>query len=277
MGDIGAEPDHRHVHPLEEEQVTGQLVRRLEREAHHHAGSGLIAGPFQNFQAVEPSAEIVRRISRMDSVIEFLVGRFDPQQVPVRAGLEPAAVGFFGLLSERQGDSQAAVVDFLDLPDETPDPRDEFRVTALPALQGHGTISQFVGQAGAGKHFLVAETITFHPPVPASQAAVQAVFLADIAELDETPQMHVIVQMRQFDLQPAPEKPILLRAFRRKEHFDFLSVKVLLVKQLFKCGIRGHTVSHSISMSQAGRHTRASRMTRGTAGKRFCMYASMMG
>ena len=113
----------------------------------------------------------------------------------MRPGFEPAPVGFLRLLSERKRDSEASVVDFLDFPDQALDPLDESRIAALTALQGHGTVAQLVGQAGAIEDFLVAEAVAFHPVVPAPQSAVEAVLLADIAELDESPQMDIIVQV----------------------------------------------------------------------------------
>ena len=113
----------------------------------------------------------------------------------MRPGFEPASVGFFRLLSERKRDSEASVVDFLDFPDQALDPLDEGRIAALAALQGHGTVAQLVGQMGAIEDFLVAETVALHPRIPAPQPAVEAVLLADIAELDEPPQMDIIVQV----------------------------------------------------------------------------------
>ena len=113
----------------------------------------------------------------------------------MRPGLEPAPVGLLRLLSERKRDAEASIVDFLDFPDQALDPFNEGRIAALAALQGHGPVSQFVGQAGAIEDFPVAEAVAFHPRVPAPQAAVEAVLLADIAELDESPQMDIIVQV----------------------------------------------------------------------------------
>ena len=158
----------------------------------------------------------------------------------MRPGLEPSAVGLLRLLSERKRDSEASVVDFLDFPDQALDPVDEGRIAAFAALQGHGPVSQFVGQAGAIKDFLVAEAVALHPLVPAPQPAIEAVLLADIAELDEPPQMDIIVQVLKFDLQPALEKTFLFSPFRRQEDLDFLQAQVLLAEYVVKC--RNHRV-----------------------------------
>ena len=69
VGDVRSEPDHRHIHLFKEKQVRGQVVQRLEGEAHHHAGTRLIPGPFQDLQAFDPAAEIVQAVLRMDLVV----------------------------------------------------------------------------------------------------------------------------------------------------------------------------------------------------------------
>ena len=97
-----------------------------------------------------------------------------------------------------------------------------------------------MGQAGAIKDFLVAEAVALHPLVPAPQPAIEAVLLADIAELDEPPQMDIIVQVLKFDLQPALEKTFLFSPFRRQEDLDFLQAQVLLAEYVVKC--RNHRV-----------------------------------
>ena len=235
MGNVGAEPDHRHIHPLEEEQVVGQVVQRLAGQADHDPGTGLVADALQAFQAVEPPAEAVQLVVGVDPVIELLGRALDPQQVAVRPGVEPAPVGLLALLAERKGDAQAAGVDLLDLPHEPFDLVDEGGIAALAALQGHGPVAELVGEVGAGQHLVVAEAVAPDPVVAAPQAAVQAVLLADVAIFDQPPEVDVVIQVAELHLQPAPEQKLLLRPFGRQEKLDLFFVQVLFAEYVFEC------------------------------------------
>ena len=124
-------------------------------------------------------------------------------------------------------------------------PSDEGRITAFSALQSHRSVTQVMGQVGAGKDLFVAEAIALHPFVPAPETAVEAVLFADIAKFDQPPEMHIVVQVAELDFPSALEKALLLRTFRRQENLDFFLVEVLLAEYVIK--YRSHNVTVSFS------------------------------
>ena len=113
------------------------------------------------------------------------------------------------------------------------------RVAALPALQGDRPVAQFVGEAGAGEHLFVAEAVALHVPVPAPQAAVQTVLLADVAVFDQAAQVDAVVQPGELDLQGALEQRFHPVSFGRKDELDLFPVQVRFAEYVFEGGCHG--------------------------------------
>ena len=178
--------------------------------------------------------EVVARIVRVDAVVELLVGGFDAQQVAVCAGLEPAAVGCLALLAQRQGDAQRAVVDLLDTLDDAGDLVDELGIVALAALDGHGTVAEALGELGARHGVVLADGIAGDLGVAAAYPAVEARLAADVTQLDESAQMHVVVEVQQFDVQSLAQQRLVFVALRVEQPEDVLPLQKRLIKNVLQ-------------------------------------------
>ena len=68
----------------------------------------------------------------METGIEIGIAGLDAQQITVRTGLKPAAVRFFRLLPDTQGQAEAAISNLLDVPHEVFDIRNKFLILPFP-------------------------------------------------------------------------------------------------------------------------------------------------
>ena len=88
----------------------------------------------------------------------------------------------------------------------------ESLVGAFAALQGHGTVAEFVRQFRAFNHFLIAELVAREVRVLAAHAAIEARLGANVTVFNQSAQVHIVVQVRQFGLQSLVEQQFLVVA-----------------------------------------------------------------
>jgi hypothetical protein len=77
-----------------------------------------------------------------------------------------------------------------------------------------------VGKTGAGEDFLVGEAVALYLLIPASEAAVKAILLTSISELNQSSQTDIIVPILEFHLQAVSKKALHLSALSREENLD---------------------------------------------------------
>ena len=142
------------------------------------------------------------------------------------AGVEPASVGLFSLITQRKGDAEAAAVDFLDLPHQPLHPVDEPGIAALSALQSDRSVAEILGEPGAREDLFITEDIAGDFPVTSAKPAVETVLLADVSEFDKTAEMDVIVQVCELHFEPAANEILLLLPFRGEQLLDSVEVEL---------------------------------------------------
>ena len=100
MGNVGPHADHVGVDVVEKNDVAGEILKRLPRQAHHHASPHLVPAAAQGAQALD--APVERTVRRMEHGVERGIGGLDAQEVARRTGGAPAAVRFLRLLAEAE-------------------------------------------------------------------------------------------------------------------------------------------------------------------------------
>ena len=76
----------------------------------------------------------------------------------------------------------------------------EILVGTFTALQSHRAVAQFMSEFGTLNHFLVTELIAREVWVLAAHSAIEARFGADITLFNQSAQVNIVVQVRQFGL-----------------------------------------------------------------------------
>ena len=117
MDDVGTHADHVDVHVPVKEDVIGQIAQGLAGQADHVPCPDLVADAAQAVQAVLADLPAVMAVLGMERRVEVGVARFDAQEIAVGAGVEPAAVRFFRLFTDAEGQAQFAVAQGLDVAD----------------------------------------------------------------------------------------------------------------------------------------------------------------
>ena len=120
--------------------------------------------------------------------------------------IEPAAERFFGLFAERQRDAEPAAVELLDFAHGVFDEIDPARIAPLSGLQHDRTVAE-LGRVPRRRHDLFeGHREAGDLSVPAADAAVEAVFAADVRYLDEPAQPDLAVDVPELDLISGPVK-----------------------------------------------------------------------
>ncbi|MPM91084.1 hypothetical protein SDC9_138210 [bioreactor metagenome] len=177
---VRAHADHVHIEFPEEFEVMHEVFDCLPRQADHDAGADLVAGFAQPPQGVDPVGVAVNGVGGMEFRVQLRVGAFDPQQIAVRSGVEPAAVSLRRLFAERKRDAEPSAVDLLDAADGRFDEIDPLRIAPLAALEDDRTVTELRRQPGGGKNLLQGHGETPDFSVAATDAAIETVFAADV-------------------------------------------------------------------------------------------------
>ncbi len=123
--------------------------------------------------------------------VEGAVGRLDAQEVAVGAGLPVGLIHLARLLAHGE---RHCHVECLDPADEIAHPihRQDVR---LAGLKYHGAIAEGTSGFGAGENLLRLQAVARQAVVVAPQAAIEAVALAAVRELDQPAQMDGIADI----------------------------------------------------------------------------------
>ena len=106
MRDVGTHADHIRGEIAEEDNVGGEILDRLAREADHHAGSGDVTEALERPQTRD--APVKGTFGRMDRRVELSVARLDAQEIAHRPGVLPATVDVLGLFPETERHLESA-------------------------------------------------------------------------------------------------------------------------------------------------------------------------
>ena len=187
MDDVGTHADHVDVHVPVKEDVIDQIAQGLAGQADHVPCPDLVADAAQAVQAVLADLPAVMAVLGMERRVEVGVARFDAQEIAVGAGIEPAAVRFFRLFTDAEGQAQFAVAQGLDVADEAFDVVDELFILPFAGLEGQGAVAVLPGPAGHGQDVFARRIEAFYFVIALADAAVFAVFDTVIGKFDEAP------------------------------------------------------------------------------------------
>ena len=126
-------------------------------------------------------------VLRMEGGIKRRIAGLDTQKVPMGSGLEPAPIGFLGLLSHTQGDAQLSVAQFLDVPEQAFHVSNELLILPFSGLESQGTIPVVPGPLGYGQKVFPVGVEPFHFLVVPADAAVIAVLDAPVGKFQQAP------------------------------------------------------------------------------------------
>ena len=186
MGHKRPDAAHFGAKLLDEREVGRQVLRRLEGGAHHEAGAHGEPGLSQVGQARH--AALKRHGRRVQLPVMGGRGRLMAQQVAVGPGGAQVPVAFPRALPHRQRDG-AARIGRLQRTNKLGKPLvGNSRI--LPALQHEGAEACLPARIGTGQNLLGSQAVALAGAVAAPDAAVVAVVLADVRELDEPAREH---------------------------------------------------------------------------------------
>ena len=186
--DVRSHADHVEVQIPEEQDVPGEVVERLPRQAAHDAAADLVAAFPQQAQAVDAALEAVVR--RVELRVELGAGGLDAQQIAVRARGAPAGVGLLRLLAQRKRDADRAPAEFVDLAEDAFDEGGVLLGGDFARLEDERAIAQIDVSAHGAQDGLLVEFEAADAVVALADAAVVAVLGADVAHFDDPAQAH---------------------------------------------------------------------------------------
>ena len=186
MGHKRPDAAHFGAKLLDEREVGRQVLRRLEGGAHHEAGAHGEPGLSQVGQARH--AALKRHGRRVQLPVMGGRGRLMAQQVAVGPGGAQVPVAFPRALPHRQRDG-AARIGRLQVRHHAGQPFVGGR-RIFPALQHEGAEACLPARSGTGQNLLGSQAVALAGAVAAPDAAVVAVVLADVRELDEPAREH---------------------------------------------------------------------------------------
>ena len=184
---VGPHANHINVHIPEEQNIVRQIVGGLAGKTNHHPGTHLIADIPENFQAMLPDAPLMVPVLGMQGGVQPGIAGFNPQQVPVGAGLKPALIRFRGLLPYAQGQPQFSVGQVLDGMNQVFHLFGKFLILPLSGLESQRAVPVVVSPFGHGQDILPAGGEPLHLGVVPADAAVQAIFDALVGKLQKPP------------------------------------------------------------------------------------------
>ena len=107
MGDQGAEGGHVHVEFPRQQNVGGEVAKRLPREPDDVSSADLVAERAETFQSGEPLVEL--RIG-VELLVEGGVGGLVLDEVAIRAGPPPRLVAFRAAYADTESDGHVELV-----------------------------------------------------------------------------------------------------------------------------------------------------------------------
>ena len=181
MGQERADAHHLRLEVLQQAEVLHEAAARLPGRADHESRAGLEADRLEVAQAAQ--AVFQGELRRVQPGVVVRVRRLVPEEVAVCAGgKEPLVAGPAALADgERDGAVRERGADGGD------DVRHSVvrEVRVLPALEHEGAEAQFVPRLAAGEDLRLVQAVALRAGVAAPDAAVAAVVLAEVGELDQ--------------------------------------------------------------------------------------------
>ena len=188
MGHKGADTAHLRTELLDEREVGGQHLRRLEGGAHHEADAYGKARRAQGVEAGQARAQ--RHASWMQALVMGARSRLVTQQVAIGSSRAQPLVAFPRALPHRQRDG-AARMGRLQRAHHAGQPL-VGRRRVFPTLQHEGTEARAPARIGASQNLLTGKAIALASVVAAPDTAVVAVVLANVRELNEPAHEHAV-------------------------------------------------------------------------------------
>ena len=181
VGDEGADAAHIGLEFLDEFQVAGDILVGLVGGADHEAAAHLVADVPQVVQAPHPLVE--GQGGGVEPFVVGLGGGLVAEQVAVGARVVELLVAFPRAFTQRQGHGAVGVI-CLDGAEEGSKPF-VGEVAVLASLEDEGAEAQLIALGAGRENILLGEAVAVAVGVSRADAAVVAVILADIADLDE--------------------------------------------------------------------------------------------
>ena len=128
----------------------------------------------------------------------------------MRSGLEPALKRLRRLLAERERHAQLPRRPVMNARQEPRNPRRELPILPLAGLQDNRAVTLLMRPRRALDDLVIAHHKARHAAVALANAAVIAIFVADVAELDNPAKIRLCPDVRQFHLIGAAIQPVKL-------------------------------------------------------------------
>ena len=205
VGDEGPDAAHIRLEVRDKLQIAGDIGGGLVGRAHHEAASHLVADLPQIAEAVH--AVVKGQTHGMQPLVMALGRRFVAEQVTVSPRFKEPLVAFPRPLPQREGHGAVGVCR-LDGGEQGSEPL-VGEVAVLAALQDEGAEAQLVALGAGRKNILLGEAVAVAVGVPRTDAAVEAVVLADVADLNQPADEHGVA------VDGLPHGHRLLRQIRR--------------------------------------------------------------
>ena len=244
--DVGTHADHVGVEHLERADVVLEVFERLAGKPDHDAGADLVARaakvPERLVAVLQDLLKAPR--GRMERVKERGVRRFDAKEVAeaprVPAGFGPTFVDLERLLAEGERDAEAVREGVrrrlrVDAAQHALDESDPLLVAALARLDGDRAVALFGRMEGAPHDHVFIQRVARDGLVALADAAVAAVRRADVAHLDEPPQVHVRAHaLRRQRVGAFLKLAAVLGVGEPQKRHDLLVREIVLHKNSFK-------------------------------------------
>ena len=206
MGNKRPDADHMRLELLHKPDVLNDISRGLIGGADHDPAAHLIADVLEIPQAA--LAVFNAQLRGMEHAVVCGIGRLLPQKIPLRSGIKIRLIALPAFLPDGQGNGAVRMVS-MDLRYQLAHPLIGIPRILAP-LQHKGAEAQLAALPAAVQNLLLAQPIAPGVLITPADAAVIAVVLADVGELDEPPEIDLMT------VDPVPHLPCRLIEILRR-------------------------------------------------------------